>query len=86
MKDGKAICRVAKLNKGSCGRQAVTGTQGKKRRQAGREGQGSKSKGRARGLDLQTADKAQGKHTKSRGTRSVQGVLVPTLTVLCSVP
>lgn len=27
VKDSKAVCRVAELNKGSCGRQAVTGTQ-----------------------------------------------------------
>lgn len=62
------------------------GTWGKKWRQAGREGQGSKSKGRAGGLNLQTADKAQGKHAESPGTRSVQGVLVPSLTLLHSVP
>lgn len=67
MKGGKAIYKMAVLSKGSCGRQAVTGIQGKKGRVSGSEGQGSKSKGKAGGPDLQSADRAQGSHTRSKG-------------------
>lgn len=50
VKDSKAIYRVAVLSRGSCGRQAVTGTLGKEGRPGCREGPASKSEGKAGGL------------------------------------
>lgn len=53
---------------------------------AGGEGHGGKSKGRAGGLRLQTADKAQRSCAKGQGPRSVRGVVGPSLALLCSAP
>lgn len=87
-KAAKLSTALVVLSKGSgsgagCRRtQRKTGVGGR----AGGEGQGGRSKARARGLHLQTADKAQGSCAKGQGTRSVRGVLSPSLALLCSAP